>query len=319
MVKGKTEQTGRSLWLVIGLLCFLYFSPVFSSSPPLQEERLEYRVSYEGILSVMAKIDICDAVLETSLKRNPYNNQPAYRSIIEISSEGYKKMEQVYPFRYRFRSFYSTDLQRSILIDTRKKTRKERHEIVWFDWEQGTAERYKKRKPEETAQHRPNSESEPGSKKDKGMSSILSNLNYDPADFRRSSKQSLKLPDFLLDRLSLLQAVRSKDLNPGQEIRLSISNGKAILNYQVRVLAREQVEESGRAWDTFKLRFDAFKDGRWAGSPAHSSVYIWLTADKSRTPVRFAIGYALGTFVVQIKEENGLQAPFGKGHVALMP
>ena len=152
-------------------------------------------------------------------------------------------------------------------------------------------------------------------KKEKGLPSILNGLHYDKRDFRRSGKSGLRLPNFMLDRLSLLQAVRSRDLKPGQEIRLPISDGKAILNYQVRVLGRERLEHDGGAWDTFKLRFDAFKEGRWSGRPIHPGVFIWLTADSRKVPVRFSIDYALGTFVAQMKEKGSLQAPFKQGHV----
>lgn len=316
---GRAERTDRPGFRALrrwtaGLLCLLYFSPALPSGPALQGERLEYRISYQGALSAMARIDICDAVLETSLEQGP-SGEPAYRSTVRISSEGHEQMERLYPFRYRLRSFYSADLQHSILLDKYRKTRKERHEIVWFDWERKVAERYKRRKPKEAPRHVPGAGSGADGRKDEGMLRILSGLGYDPANFRPSSKTGLRLPGLLLDRLSLLQAARSRDFSPGQEIRLSVSDGKAILNYRVQVLGREPIGHGGRMRDSFKLRFDAFADGRWSGRTAHPGVFVWLTADGSKTPVRFSVDYALGTFVVQMKEGRDIQASVAQGGV----
>ncbi|VAX10385.1 hypothetical protein MNBD_GAMMA26-165 [hydrothermal vent metagenome] len=270
---------------------------LFVSSALAATERLEYRISYQGSLTAMAKLDICDAVLETSRDESTISGKPVFQASVNISSKRYKKMEAVYPFRYLLRSFFSPDMQRSILFERSKKTRKLRHEIVWFNWDKGVTERFKKRKQKEIVK----SQARLTTRKQDGVPGFFGDLNYNSNEFRRSSKPGLKLADGMLDRLSLLQSVRSQQLSPGQDIRLSISDGKKILNYLVQVQKRETIEHQGQLLDTYKLRFDAFAGGRWSGTPSHPGVFAWLTADDKKTPVRFTVNYAGGEFLIQVK------------------
>ncbi len=275
------------------VLFLLLVSPVGLLAAPQVDERLEYRISYQGGLTAMARLDICDAVLESSWQTVAVNGEAAYKAQIQISSEAHKKMEQFYPFRYQLTSYFSTDLQRSILFDKRREGRKgkERHEIVHFDWDEKVTERYKRRKPQQA-----------GGGFRSEVTEMLHFLGYAPADFRRSGKAGQKLLTNMLDHLSLLQAVRGQPLAVGDERRFTISDGKKVLNYLVRVQTRGPLEQDSRQRDLFKVRFDAFKAGRWSGQPVHPAVFVWMTADERRIPVRFVIDYALGRFVIQLKQ-----------------
>ncbi len=240
----------------------------------------------------MAWLDICDAVLESSWQPVSVNGEAAYKAEIKISSEPHKKMEALYPFRYQLTSYFSTDLQRSILFERRKKTRKERHEIIRFDWGEKITERYKRRKPQQV-------EAGFGGE----VTEMFRFLGYAPANFRRSGKAGQKLLTNMLDRLSLLQAVRGQNFAAGDEMRFTIADGKKVLNYLVRVQTRGPLEQDSQQRDLFKLRFDAFKSGEWSGQPVHPAVFVWMTADERRIPVRFVIDYAMGRFVIQLKQD----------------
>ena len=288
----------RRCGFVTQVLFSLLLFPIWLSAAPMADERLEYTISYQGGLTAMVWLDICDAVLETSQQAVSVNGEPAYKALIEITSEPHEKMEELYPFRFQLTSFFSSDMQRSILFDKRKKTKKDRHEIIRFDWDEKVTERYKRLKPKQIAAGATNIEA--GKNK---TSDLFAFLGYDQAHFRRSGRAGQKLSTGMLDRLSLLQAVRSQKLTVGEEKRLTISDGKKVLNYLVRVQAREALEHDRQNLDLLKVRFDAFKTGKWSGTPAHPTVYIWMTADDLRIPVRFSIDYALGTFVIQLKQK----------------
>ncbi len=285
----------RAVWLALLLL----FTASLSADPQI-DERLEYSVSYQGGLTAMAWLDISDAVLETSQQMVTVNGEAAYKVLVKISSEQHPKMEQVYPFRYQLISYFSTDLQRSILFDRYKKTRKERHEIIRFDWNKRRTERYKRRKQPGEASY--SSEIE----------GIFRYLGYDAADFRRSGKPGQKLSSNMLDRLSLLQAVRGQTFAVGDELRFTIADGKKVLNYRVRVQAQETLEQDLQKRVLFKLRFDAFKAGEWSGQPVHPAVFVWMSADARKIPVRFVIDYALGRFIVQLKPKAEGEAAMAK-------
>ncbi|MCF6354109.1 MAG: DUF3108 domain-containing protein [Candidatus Polarisedimenticolaceae bacterium] len=274
-------------------------SPACLSAAPQVGDRLEYTISYQGGLTAMAWLDICDAVLESSWQPVTVNGEAAYKAEIKISSEPHKKMEALYPFRYQLTSYFSTDLQRSILFERRKKTRKERHEIIRFDWDEKTTERYKRRKPQQA---------EAGFSGE--VTEMFHFLGYAAADFRRSGKAGQKLLSNMLDRLSLLQAVRGQNFAVGDEMRFTIADGKKVLNYLVRVQTRGSLEQDNQQRDLFKVRFDAFTSGEWSGQPVHPAVFVWMTADERKIPVRFVIDYAMGNFVIQLKQ--GAQGQMAK-------
>ncbi len=288
-------------WFLFLLLLF----PIYLSATPVADERLEYTISYQGGFTAMTWLDICDAVLENAQQAVTVNGEAAYKTLVRISSEQYKKMEYLYPFRFQLTSYFSTDRRRSILIDKRKKTRKERHEIIRFDWNKKVTERYKWHKSKQVA-----ASTEAAQKG--GSADMFSFLGYDPAHFSRSAKPGQKLSTDMLDRLSLLQAVRSQKLVVGEELRFTISDGKKVLNYRVRVQTRGPLVQDGRKRDLFKVRLDAFKAGKWSGQPVHPAVFIWMTADDRKIPVRFSIDYAMGTFVVQLKQKAVGQAAVAK-------
>jgi len=287
----------RGYGFVVYALFSLLLFPIWLSAAPVADERLEYTISYQGGLTAMVWLDICDAVLETSQQMIPVNGEKAYKALVEITSERHEQMEEMYPFRFHLTSYFSSDMQRSILFDKRKKTKKDRHEVIRFDWDEKVTQRFKRLKP----RHIPAgaTSAEVGSDE---ISDLFDFLGYDPTHFRRSGKPGQKLSGSMLDRLSLLQAVRSQKLAVGQEKRLTISDGKKVLNYLVRVQARESLKHDDQKQDLFKVRFDAFKAGKWSGEPAHPAVYVWMTADERKVPVRFSIDYALGTFVIQLKK-----------------
>ncbi len=278
-------------------LCFLF--PIYLSAAPQANEHLEYTISYQGAFTAMASLDICDAVLEVSQQTIPVSGEMAYKALVEITSEHHEEMESLYPFRFQLLSYFSRDMQRSLLFERRKKTRKERHEVVRFNWAEKVTERYKRRKSSPVTL----GASEAEAAKKSVVFDLFALLGYERVDFRRSGKAGQKLSGSMLDRLSLLQAVRSQKLVVGQEKRFTISDGKKILNYLVRVQTRKPLEDSGQKRELIKVRFDAFKDGKWKGTPAHPTVFIWMTADEHQTPIRFSVDYAMGTFVIQLKQK----------------
>jgi hypothetical protein len=137
--------------------------------------------------------------------------------------------------------------------------------------------------------------------------------------FRRASGAKLNRMNAILDQLSLLQAVRAKELVIGQEIRLPALDGNDLLNYRIKVVKRERIEQQGSAWDTYKLQFDGFKQGDTKGKTDHPPMFVWLTTDEQRVPVRFASDYALGRFAGELRVNEGLAAIMRRERIVSLP
>jgi len=311
---------------LFGLLCsFLLATPAVSGPPAYLGEHLNYTISYRGVFSAMNWVDIADAELQT--ERSAFNGQPVYRSHLQVSTEAYGKMEQFYPLRYRFESYFSTDLQRTLLFDEQKKTHKERREIVWVDWEQREANRYKQKASkatkegnrEEWEQFDFGAYGQLKEKKANGLPPILTELDTtDQGQFRQARGANLRRLSNILDQLSLLQAVRIQELTAGQEIQLPVMDGDDVLSYRIQVVKRETIEQQGQSWDTFQLRFEAFKQGAEEGEVEHPPIYVWLTTDDRRIPVRFASNYALGKFAGQLKTLDSIAGLPKSEHLAAL-
>lgn len=312
--------------LILSLLVLV--APAAAQTPAYLGERLNYTISYSGIFSAMKQIDIADAVLQT--EQGDFDGQPVYHSRLQVSTEAYGKMERFYPLRYRFESYFSMDLKRTLLFDEQKKTSKEQREIVWVDWKQGAAKRYKRRAPANTA----DSETVVGdydfnvaeapvkkksTKRPDQLPPLLSELRGDTEEFRKAKGADLHRMSAILDQLSLLQTVRTKELVAGQEIRLPVLDGHDVLNYRIQVVKRESIERQGRVWDTYKLRFDGYKQEAGTGEADHPPMFVWLTTDERRIPVRFASDYALGQFAGELKVDEGLAALVHQKRIASLP
>ena len=96
--------------------------------------------------------------------------------------------------------------------------------------------------------------------------------------------------------------MRGRDLSPDQEFHLPVLDGKEVLRYRVRVEKRELLQQKDREWDTFKLRFDDISSVSGDEDSDKPPIYIWLTTDEQRVPVRFASHYALGQFAGELTE-----------------
>lgn len=286
-----------STLLLASLVC-----PSWAANPSYLGEKLSYTISYKGVFSAMNWVEIADAVLQTEQQLTPVSGEPAYRSTLQVSTAGHKKMERFYPLRYRFESYFSVDQQRTLLIDEHKKTHKDRREIVLVDWEQRTASRYKKRNPKRRqAEPAESVKAAPNPRKGRAIvPPLLAELGVEQDEFRQANGADIQQLDTLLDHLSMLHSVRDQALSPGQEIYLPVLDGDEVLSYRVRVVKQELLQQKGRDWDTFKLRFDVVAPGTEVDELDQPSIYVWLTADERRTPVRFASNYALGRFAGEL-------------------
>jgi hypothetical protein len=280
------------------LLLYLLACPAWSGNPAYPEEQLNYTISYRGVFSAMNWIEIADAVLQTEQQLAPVNGEQAYRSSFQVSTAGHQQMEQFYPLRYRFESYFSMDRQRTLLVDEQKLARKERREIVLVDWEQKTTSRYKKRKAK--GREAGAAESMGAGQGTADLSPVLTELGAEQGEFRQANGADIRQLDVILDHLSMLHSVRGRELSPGQEIQLPVLDGDEILSYRVRVEKREVLQQKGQDWDTLKLRFDALAPGGEGDDSSDPPIYIWLTADTRRIPVRFASDYALGRFAGEL-------------------
>ena len=275
----RKHAVSRPTYLVplLGLLALLLPQVL----PAAQSEQLHYRVSYQGFFSAGARLSIADVILST---RQPASESAYAETEMQVSSEAYGAVEAFYPIRYRFRSWYLPDRSASLAFEywQRKRSGKLKHRLTYLDDPQ-----------------------EPFITRDLQAEGELDLPSLLAGDYPAAAPQS---PRF--DRLGLLQRVRSLPLQVGQQVELPVTTGKAMLHYRVSVEAEQQLQIAGQSWSALKLRFDGLEpDDRGKLRHSHRPVFIWLSNDAQRLPLRADSKHTLGRFTLEMVLPGQSQAP----------
>lgn len=275
------------------------------------DESMRYLVSYRGIFSGMAWIDIADAELHA---RRLGDAIEGLRELeLRVSSEPHGFVESVYPFRYRARSLFRPDDLGTLAFERFKQTKKRRHDLFWLDRDQGRVVRFRPdgKNPQQA-----------------GLPDDLSAL-IDPDRVMRCEGMGATLGTTpVFDRLSLLHRIRGLDLDQAEHL-VSVTDGKRRLTYRITREKTESVEAAGRVWPAWKLKVvqvdaaDGSDDELPSDHPAeqagqvrgraHRPVFLWLSRDADRLPLLFENRHAIGRFTVRL-----MAADYRSRHVATL-
>lgn len=235
------------------------------------EELLRYRVTYQGVFTLMKPIEIADVALISSAHQLSPHKKVKETQLV-ASSENYGFVESLYPFRYRARAISLDHTEAVLAFDRYKKTRKEKLRSYWLG--DGDA-------PASDVYHW-----------------LGEPLRLNPATVIPDTSQPH------LDQLTLLQHVRAMPFDRQKQFEIPVTTGKKAVSYRVVAEKNENLMLDGRPWPTWKLRFDGIelKDGK--ERPIHRPVYVWLTRDKDRIPVRFESRQSIGRFTIDLVDKN---------------
>ncbi len=260
----------------------LLVAAVQTGFPVASAETLRYEASYKGPFSAGKKLPIA----AVQMKREKLH-LPALGAVLQITmsvtSKPYAFVEQHFPFRVRYRSMYAPDKKHILALEKYEKTSRVKHEIDWIDSTNGQLLRFRHK----------------GKKAGERLFPVSLQKWLDPGEtfeFHKYSRHGFE--DGLIDRLYLLQALRSVPLETGREYVFNVTDGKHLYNYRVRVQRRQRIAVGGKQRDAWKLRFDAVEDGE--KKPAHRPLYVWLADDAQRTPLLFEHRHPLGLFLVSL-------------------
>lgn len=261
---------------LICLLLAAMLAPARASTP----ETLNYRVYYKGLLSAMQELPIAEARLVTRRA----DDGRLEESTLTLSSAAHDVVDALYPIRYRLRAL--VDLQDDDLVATERfsRTRKLKHDLAWVDDDAGRL-RYVRA----------------GAGRPEPIPEALRPW-VGAGEFGDPGKPVRAAPDGLLDRLSLVQALRRRIPAAGQVLTLPVTDGPKLYRYEVRLDGSETLQVAGRAIPAWRLRVVGFEhndDGSVKSEPKHAPVYVWISRDAARTPLRFHIDHTAGGFTVE--------------------
>lgn len=247
-------------------------------------ERLEYTISYHGILSAWSQKDIAKAILEIDPQVHQINGESLLSARLFITTEAYKKAEQIYPLRYTFRSWFEPSGRYSLLIDETKEGAENTQQLLWFDQDKQTVRRYK-RSDKRIAETEVLPEF---------LHAQYAKKKGEPSGFR--SKGNSTLQQGMLDHLSLLYRLRLMALQPGKVVILPASDGKDLIGYRVEMLGEERLQRASESRMTMKMKFQP--QDRYEGNLG--AIYVWYTLDEGHIPIRFYSGRTFGSIEITL-------------------
>lgn len=239
-----------------------------ANASPAVSEALGYQVVYRGLFSLGRELPIADIRLDSETAA--MQEEPLETTMV-ASSAAYAQVESVYPIRYRFRSWTDAATGHVVGLEAYEKTHREKHRLYLRDVSTSDMRR------------------------------------VDPAD--REELTDLLAGDMapmanaqpLFDRLGLLTEIRRQTLAEGTAFDVPVTNGRDRMRYRVHVQTAVGLELDGVELPSWKLRLDATEvDERGLEVAAHRPVYIWLSRDARRIPLRVDVRHAVGLFRVQL-------------------
>ena len=244
-------------------------------------EILYYEATYQGLFSAGQPLKIAAISLETG---QPDADDPKlFESVMRVTSQPYGLVEKHFPFRVRYRSLWSGRAPGVRAMEIYEKTRRTRHEIIWVDRKAGRMQRFRPR-GKHAGEHL--------------FPVLLQRWLPEGQSFRFHKYGRHAVPPGMQDWLSMLQAVRNRELGPGKVFRYAATDGKHLYHYRVKVESRRLLAVDGRSLWTWKLRFDATEEGERGA--AHRPVYVWISDDRDRAPVQFESRHPLGRFTIRL-------------------
>lgn len=279
----RTCRLSDRLLAALACLALLYAGFVSASDKLPVVEKLEYEASYQGPLTANSKISIARISLQTRAVSLPSIKDKLFETSMRVSSSASSFVEEQYPFRIRYLSLYRVNPVVLIAMEKYKLTDELKHEVVWMDHDNGRVARYKKRVG------------------NSALPAVLGKWLDTQEHFSYYKPARHKTQDGLVDRLAMLQSLRSLAMSPGVRYNFPVTDGKRLLHYRVDVLGLEQIQLAGKRVQAWKLVLNGFYTKKGVTSPRHAPIHLWLSNDAARIPLRFAHQHPLGSFTVELR------------------
>lgn len=246
---------------------------LLASVPLHAAERLDYLIEYKGLLSGYNWTDISRATITTSQRANCAGRGSCKVSTATMSSKGYKVLETIFKVRYHYRSYYQLHPPRTLAFEMREKKYSKqyapygyKHSLTLLPKGATTTDYYKlgskgvplpvAAKPFIATDHKP-----------------AANIRVKKLKHKPVAKNAL-------DRMTLLQVVRSAPLKIGYKATFVGTDGRNQLEFRIKVIAKEDIKAAGKKWQTWKIRIEELEKGE---KPV--TLHAWVSRDSRRIPV----------------------------------
>ncbi|MEW8029699.1 MAG: DUF3108 domain-containing protein [Candidatus Thiodiazotropha sp.] len=265
----------EALILFVGLILAV---PSVAAKAPVLGEHLEYTLKFRGVVTGFVELDIAKMTMAVERKMGQVDDNPAYVTNLQLTTEPYRKAEMLYPVRLNYRSWLDARKLYPLLAVKSLKTREHKEALMWFDHDQGEAYNYQSGE----------TDSEMAGKPPLSLKQITELPDEQWERLLQTHRVAFDGSE-ALDYISFLHRLRSMPLKPGKQLDFSTFNGEKLNSYHIKV-DQDRLVRAGWNRPAFKVRL-------WEVDPESGKrsdkVDLWLSDDEERLLLRF---YAERTF-----------------------
>lgn len=140
---------------------------------------------------------------------------------------------------------------------------------------------------------------EGGSRKDKEVVFHHSEGKAEYTDYLKKEQKTFDVPEGIFDPLSSLYYIRAKELVVGASSYVPVFDSKRVWNVEVKVLKKERIKVPAGSFDTILIKPLLQSEGIFSRK---GDIYIWLTDDARRVPVKVKSKVAVGSIVAELRK-----------------
>lgn len=140
------------------------------------------------------------------------------------------------------------------------------------------------------------------------------NRNIAKYENEKQKKRRIPLSAGTLDIVSILYHARALPLETGMKVSRQLNSGKKTLHANAQVVRRETVMVGGRPWPAFLIEPDVRKAGGVFKKSKNAKLYLWLSADQRKIPLKVVSKVRIGHFTIEL-----IDAPTGPDRLSYGP
>jgi len=260
---------------------------VLSLQPVLANERLEYLVRLNGLVTLFLWTDLADAVITTA----PSNcaGRPCQATDVWMSSAGYAALESIAPTRFFYRSFYrlQTDAPvahaRTLAFEKREMKTGQKYQPYGHKHRLSVLENNQIVNYELSDQGDPL----PAHLQQYLDQEYLQERALQPAV--RQVRQRAE-PEGVLDRWSMIQLARYLPLAPDYSASFAGTDGGDSLRFDLQVEDQASLSVAGEvfsAWQVAITETELKQDG--TRDAVAGTIHLWISQDDLRLPLQLEL------------------------------
>jgi hypothetical protein len=119
----------------------------------------------------------------------------------------------------------------------------------------------------------------------------------------------IEIPDGAFDPLSALYFTRFADIQEGSTVERPVTDGSNTVVGVVKVLKKETLKIDGKRYETYKLQPSTEGIGGVFKESKDAKLFVWVTADERRIPVKVKSKVVVGSFVGELASMELGNAP----------